>query len=118
MKSDLKNDLIHDAFLSAVTTRRRKRMAGLAAVVLVPAMAVAALLSSGRETPEPVVVSSEKEEAQEAPEALYKTLNSEEELLSHLAHLGPVIVTKEDGSQVLYLTNDEVGGGSDAASMQ
>lgn len=118
MKPDLRNDLVHDAFLSAVTTRRRKRMAGLAAVVLVPVMAVAALLSPDRETPEPAVVSAAASVVEAAPSASFTMLNSEEELLNHLAHLGPVIVTKEDGSQVLYLTNDEGTGGSDAASMQ
>ena len=100
MIEQLKSDLLQDQILAEANKHRRKRQRrGILAVMVPLVIAVFVLWPSF----EPEVIAGTSVPVDE-PEP-FVTLNTDEELLDSLAHLGPVIVTREDGSQWLYLTN-------------
>jgi len=100
MKASLKSDLMRDNVLNAAHKHRRKRVVRRVFVVLLPVCAAAFVMWPMQEVPIVTEVLPEVEEES------FVTLSTDDELLESLAHLGPVIVTREDGSEWLYLTNE------------
>jgi hypothetical protein len=103
MKADLTSDLIRDAVLDQARSRRQRRVLQTVALVLLPLSLAFFLLQPGYETPA-VAGASPADEEEEKPG--FTTISTDDELLDRLAHLGPVIVTRVDGSQWLYLTKN------------
>lgn len=68
---------------------------------IVPVCLALVLLKPSKVTP---VTTEAPPVIEEAP--VFMTISTEEELLDTLAHLGPVIVTCEDGTEWLHLTNN------------
>lgn len=101
MKNDLTSDLIRDQVLKSARGRRRKRLMGVMASALLPIGMAMALLWPEAEVP---VTAGSSPEVEEKP--AYVTITTEQELLETLAHRGPVIATREDGTQWLYLTRE------------
>lgn len=101
MKTDLTSDLIRDKVLNAARGRRRKRSLIAMASILLPACLAVVVLQPEPETPVMVDSSPAVEE-----ESGFVTITTEQELLDTLAHLDPVIVKREDGTEWLYLTRE------------
>ena len=101
MNTHLKSDLMRDTVLDAARKHRRKRTARGGLAILLPACVATFVMWPAQNSPVVVEASPVVEEAEP-----FETLSTDEELLDSLAHLGPVIVTREDGSQWLYLTKE------------
>lgn len=101
MNAQLKSDLMRDTVLNAARKHRRKRRARGVLAILLPVGVATFVMWPDPESPAVTEALPVVEEAEP-----FVTLSTDEELLDSLAHLGPVIVTREDGSQWLYLTND------------
>lgn len=101
MKTDLTSDLIRDNVLNAARGRRRKRSLVAVASILLPASLALMVMQPEPEVPATVDSSPEVKE-----EPAFVTITTEQELLDTLAHLDPVIVKREDGTEWLYLTRE------------
>ena len=100
MNNDLTFDLMRDHLLQVAAVRRRRRIVRGVAALAVPVCLAVLFMRPAKTEP---AVTEAPPVIEEAP--AFVTISTEDELLDALAHLGPVIVTREDGTEWLYLTN-------------